>query len=56
MGTIKDQKSMEPTKVEDIKKKWQEYTEKLNKKCHDPDNHNGVVTHLEPENLACEVK
>ena len=57
MGTIKDQKSMEPTKVEDIKKRWQEYTEKLNKKClNDPDNHSGAITHLEPDILECEVK
>ena len=48
---------MEPTKVEDIKKRWQEYTEKLNKKClNDPDNHSGAITHLEPDILECEVK
>ena len=45
------------TKAEDIKKRWQEYTEELNKKeLNDPDNHNGVITHLEPDILDCEVK
>ena len=48
---------MDLTEVEDIKKKWQEYTEELYKKdLHDPDNHNGVITHLEPDILKCEVK
>ena len=48
---------MEPTKVEDIKKRWHEYTEKLNKKClNDSDNHSGVITHLESDILECEVK
>ena len=48
---------MDLTKAEDIKKKWQEYTEKLYKKdLHDPVNHNGVITHLEPDILECEVK
>ena len=49
MGTIKDRNGMDLTEVKDIKKKWQEYTEKLYKKgLHDPDNHNGVITHLQP--------
>ena len=57
MGTIKDRNSMELTEAEDIKKRWQEYTEELYKKdLHDPDNHNGVITHLEPGILECEVK
>ena len=48
---------MDQIETEDIKKRWQEYTEELNKKdLHDPDNHNGVITHLEPDNLECEVK
>ena len=48
---------MDLTEAEDIKKRWQEYTEELNKKdIHDPDNHNGVITHLEPDILECEVK
>ena len=48
---------MDLTESEDIKKKWQEYTEELYKKdLHDPDNHNGVITHLEPDTLECEVK
>ena len=56
MGTIKDRKGMDLTEAEDIKK-WQEYTEVLYKKdLHDPDNHNGVITHLEPDILECEVK
>ena len=50
MGTIKDRNGMEQTEAEDIKKRWQEYTEELYKKdLHDPDNHNGVITHLEPD-------
>ena len=57
MGTIKDRNGMDLTEVEDIKKRWQEYTEKLYKKgLHDPDNHNGVIMHLEPDILECEVK
>ena len=57
MGTIKDRNSMDLTKPEDIKKKWQEYTEELYKKgLHDPDNHNGVITHLEPDILGSKVK
>ena len=56
MGTIKDRNSMDLTEVEDIKKRWQEYTEELYKKyLHDPDNHNGVITHLEPDILECEI-
>ena len=57
MGTIKDRNGTDLTEAEDIKKRWQEYTEELYKKDpHDPDNHNGVITHLEPEILECEVK
>ena len=57
MGTIKDRNGMDLTEAEDIKKRWQEYTEELYKKyLHDPDNHNGVITHLEPDTLECEVK
>ena len=57
MGTIKDRNVMDLTEAEDIKKRWQEYTEKLYKKdLHDPDNHDGVITHLEPDILECEVK
>ena len=57
MGTIKDKNGMDLTETEDIKKRWQEYTEELYKKdLHDPDNHNGVITHLEPDILECEVK
>ena len=57
MGSIKDRNGMDLTEAEDIKKRWQEYTEELYKKdIHDPDNHNGVFTHLEPDILECEVK
>ena len=57
MGTIKDRNYMDLTEAEDIKKRWQEYTEELYKKdFHDPDNHDGVITHLEPDILECEVK
>ena len=57
MHTIKDRNSMDLTEAEDIKKRWQEYTEELRKKdLHDPDNHNGVITHLEPDILECKVK
>ena len=57
MGSIKDRNDMDLTEAEDIKKKWQEYTEELYKKdLHDPDNHDGVITHLEPDFLECEVK
>ena len=57
MGSIKDRNGMDLTEAEDIKKRWQEYTEELYKKdLHDPDNHNGVITPLEPDILECEVK
>ena len=57
MGSIKDRNGMNLTEAEDIKKRWQEYTEELHKKdLHDPDNHNGVITHLEPDILECVVK
>ena len=57
MGSIKDRNGMDLTEAEDIKKRWQEYTEELHKKdLHDQDNHNGVITHLEPDILECEVK
>ena len=57
MGTIKDRNGMDLTEAEDIKKRWQEYIEELYKKdLHDPDNHEGVTTHLEPDILECEVK
>ena len=57
MSTIKDRNGMDLTKAEDIKKRWQEYTEELYKKdLHDPDNHDGVITHLEPDIPECEVK
>ena len=57
MDTIKDRNHTDLTEAEDIKKRWQEYTEELyNKDLHDPDNHNGVITHLEPDILECEVK
>ena len=57
MATIKDRNGMELTEAKDIKKRWQEYTEELYRKdLHDPDNHNGVITHLEPGILDSEVK
>ena len=57
MGSIKDRNGMDPTEAEDIKKRWQEYTEELYKKdLHNPDNHDGVITNLEPDILECEVK
>ena len=57
MGSIKDRNGMDPTEAEDIKKRWREYTEELNKKgLNDADNHDGVITHLEPDILECEVK
>ena len=57
MGSIKDRNSIDLTEAEDIKKRWQEYTEELYKKdLRNPDNHNGVITHLEPDTLECEVK
>ena len=56
-ATIKDRNGMDLTEAEDIKRRWQEFTEELYKKdFHDPDNHNGVITHLEPDILECEVK
>ena len=57
MGTIKDRNGMDLTEAEDIKKRWQEYTEELYKKdLNDPDNHDGVITLLEPDIQVCEVK
>ena len=57
MGSIKNRNGMDLTEAEDIKKRWQEYTEEPYKKdLNDPDNHNGVITHLEPDILECEVK
>ena len=56
MGTIKDRNGMNLIEAEDIKKRWQEYTELYKKNLHDPDNHNGVITHLEPDILECEDK
>ena len=57
MGSIKDRNGMDLTEASDIERQWQEYTEELCKKdLHDPDNHNGVITHLEPDILECEVK
>ena len=57
MGSIKDRNGMDLTEAEDIKKRWQEYTEELYQKyLHDPDNHNGVITDLEPDILECEVQ
>ena len=57
MGIIKDRNGMDLTEAEDIKKRWQEYTEELYKKdLHHPDNHDGVITHLESDILKCEVK
>ena len=57
MRTVKDRNGMALTEAEDIKKKWQEYTEELYKKdLHDPDNHDGVISHVEPHILECEVK
>ena len=56
MGSIKDRNGMDLTEAEDIKKTWQEYTEELYKKdLHDPDNHDGVITHLEPDTLEYEI-
>ena len=57
MGSIKDRNGMDLTEAEDIKKRWQEYTEELYKKdLHDPDNHDAVITNLEPDILECKVK
>ena len=56
MGSIKDRNGMDLTEGEDTKKRWQEYTELYEKDLHDPDNHHGMITHLEPDILECEVK
>ena len=56
MGSIKDRSGMNLTEAENIKKKWQEYTELLKKDLQDPDNHDGVITHRQPDILECEVK
>ena len=57
MGSIKDRNGMDPKEAEDIKKRWQEYRKELYKKdLHNPDNHDGVITHLQPDILECEVK
>ena len=57
MGSIKDRNGLDLTEAQDIKKRWQEYTEELYKKdLQDQDNHDGVITHLEPDILECEVK
>ena len=56
MGSIKDRNGRDLTEAEDIKKRWQEYTELYKKDLHDPDNHDGVITHLEPDILECKVK
>ena len=57
MGTIKDRNGMDLTEAEDIKKRWQKYTEELCKEdLHDPDNHDGVITHVELDSLECEIK
>ena len=56
LSTIKDRNGMDLTEAEDIKKRWQEYTELYKKDLHDPDTHNAVITHLEPDILECEVK
>ena len=56
MNTIKDRNGMDLTEAKDIKKMWQEYTELYKKDLHDPDNHDDVITHLEPDILECEVK
>ena len=57
MGTIKDKNGMNPTEAEDIEKRWKEYTEEIYKKdLHVPDNHDAMITHLEPDILKCEVK
>ena len=57
MGTIKDRNVLDLTEAEDTKKRWQQYTEELYKKIlHDPEDHDGVITHLEPDILECEVK
>ena len=56
MGSIKDRNAMDLTEAEDIKKRWQEYTELYKKDLHNPVNHDGVITNLEPDILECEVK
>ena len=56
MGSIKDRNGRDLTEAEDIKKRWQEYRELYKKDLHDPDNHDGVIIHLEPDILECEVK
>ena len=56
MGSIKGRNGIDLTEAEDIKKRWQEYTELYRKDIHDQDNHDGVITHLEPDILQCEVK
>ena len=56
MGTIKDRNGTNLTEAEDIRKRWQEYTELYKKDFHGPDNHDGVITHIEPDILECEVK
>ena len=57
MSSIKDKNGIDLTEAEDIKKRWEEYTEELYKKdLNDPDNHDGVITHLEPDSLECEVQ
>ena len=56
MGSIKDRNCMDLTEAEDIKKRWQEYIELYRKYLHDPNNHDGVIPHLEPDILECEVK
>ena len=56
MGSIRDRNCMDLTEAEDIKKRWQEYTVLYKKDLHDPNNHDSVITHLEPDILECEVK
>ena len=56
MGSIKDRNGLDLTEAEDIKKRWQEYTEVYKKYLHNPDNHDGVITQPEPDTLECEVK
>ena len=56
MGSIKDRSGMDITETEDIQKRWKKYTELYKKDLHDPDNHDGVITHLEPNILDCEIK
>ena len=56
MSTVKDRNSMDLTEAEDIKKRWQKYTERQKKNLNDPDNHDGMITYLQPDILECEVK